>query len=144
MPFVSAHTSVSWVRTVVTSRVPEARDALDLATEHCCYGIVRVYQRCVRQAKITEVRNRQCGRRDQLQGLAVQRFENQVRSSLQHWVCFTPSNESAFTHTVAPTQGAPLIVSTCPEACSDKLVVDEAVFVLARQVMMQTHIQSGT
>ena len=84
MPFVSAHTSVSWVRTVVTSRVPEARDALDLATEHCCYGIVRVYQRCVRQAKITEVRNRQCGRRDQLQGLAVQRFENQVRSSLQH------------------------------------------------------------
>ena len=104
------------------------------------------YQRCVRQAKITEVRNRQFGWRDQ--GLAVQRFENQVRSSLQHWVCFTPSNESAFTHTVAPTQGAPLIVSTCPEACapacSDKLVVDEAVFVLARQVMMQTHIQSGT
>ena len=94
------------------------------------------YQRCVRQAKITEVRNRQFGWRDQ--GLAVQRFENQVRSSLQHWVCFTPSNESAFTHTVAPTQGAPLIVSTCPEACSDKLVVDEAVFVLARQVMMQT------
>ena len=82
------------------------------------------------------MRNRQFGWRDQ--GLAVQRFENQVRSSLQHWVCFTPSNESAFTHTVAPTQGAPLIVSTCPEACSDKLVVDEAVFVLARQVMMQT------
>ena len=50
----------------------------------------------------------------------------------------------AFTHTMAPTQGAPLIVSTCPEACSDKLVVDEAVFVLARQVMMQNHIQSGT